>query len=128
MDAALCAPLPVGPTAGVTTCPKAAVTEAAANVANKRKSCRRTPVATSLSCLSRHLSDSVTAIAVRLKGGCGHRSPFARRAPAPAAAPALFRLGIDESERHRRMRLASRGDGFLAPIKQPIGNVQMLGT
>jgi hypothetical protein len=43
MDAVLCAPLPVGPTAGVTACPKAAVTEAAAaaNVANKRKSRRR---------------------------------------------------------------------------------------
>jgi hypothetical protein len=48
MDAALCAPLPVGPTAGVTACPKAAVTEAAAaaNVANKRKSRRCTPMAT----------------------------------------------------------------------------------
>ena len=45
MDAAVCAPLPVGPTARVTACPKAAVTEAAAaaNVARKRKSRRRTP-------------------------------------------------------------------------------------
>src|SRR5215467_13788991 len=50
IDAALCAPLPVGPTVGVTACPKAAVTEAAtaANVANKRKSRRRTPMAISL--------------------------------------------------------------------------------
>jgi hypothetical protein len=51
MDAALWAPLPVGPTAGITVCPKAAVTEAAAatNIANERKSRRRTPMATSLS-------------------------------------------------------------------------------
>jgi len=49
VDAALCAPLPVGPTTGVTACPKPAVTEAAtaANVANKRKSRRRTLMATS---------------------------------------------------------------------------------
>jgi hypothetical protein len=47
MDAALSAPLPVGPTAGVASCPKAAVTVAAANVANQRKSRRRTPMATS---------------------------------------------------------------------------------
>src|SRR5438876_9729948 len=65
MDAALCAPLPVGPTAGVTACPKAAVTEgaAAANVANKRKSRRRTPITTSLSWFRRHLSDNPTAVA-----------------------------------------------------------------
>src|SRR5215813_6321821 len=65
MDPALCAPLPVGPTAGVTACPKAAVTEAAtaANVANKRKSRRRTPMATSLSWFRRHLLGNVTAVA-----------------------------------------------------------------
>src|SRR5437762_8297193 len=65
MDAALCAPLPVGPTAGVTACPKAAVTEAAAaaNVANKRKSRRRTPMATTLSWFRRHLSHNPTAVA-----------------------------------------------------------------
>src|SRR6266566_2605239 len=65
MDAALCAPLPVGPTAGVTACPKAAVTEtaAAANVADKRKSRRRTPMATSLSWFRRHLSGNATAVA-----------------------------------------------------------------
>src|SRR5262245_28223878 len=63
MDAALCAPLLVGPTAGVTACPTAAVTEAAtaANVANKRKSHRRTPMATSLSWFRRHLFGNATA-------------------------------------------------------------------
>ena len=38
MDAALCAPLPAGPAAGVTSCPKTAVTEAAAAAANFQKS------------------------------------------------------------------------------------------
>src|SRR5215470_11405371 len=65
MDAALCAPLPVGPPTGVSACPKAAVTEAAtaANVANKRKSHRRTPMATSLSWFRRHLLGNATAVA-----------------------------------------------------------------
>src|SRR5216683_145807 len=81
MDAALCAPLPVGPTAGVTACPKAAVTEAAAaaNVANKRKSRRRTPMATSLSWFRRHLSGNATALRLRPKGTrgvCIWRAPW----------------------------------------------------
>jgi hypothetical protein len=73
MDAALCALLPVGSTAGVTVCPKAAVTEtgAAANVANKRKSRRRTPMATSLSWFRRHLLGDATALRLRPKGTRG---------------------------------------------------------
>src|SRR6516162_8021766 len=65
IDAALCAPPPLRAAAGVTACPKAAVTDtaAAANVADKRKSRRRTPMATFLSWFRRHLSDNATAVA-----------------------------------------------------------------
>jgi hypothetical protein len=50
MDAAVWAPLPVGPTAGITVYPKAALTEAAAaaNTTNERKSRGCTPIPTSL--------------------------------------------------------------------------------
>jgi hypothetical protein len=51
IDAAFWAPLRVGPTAGITVCPKAAVVDAAAatNIANERKSRRCAPIPTSLS-------------------------------------------------------------------------------
>jgi hypothetical protein len=135
MDAALCAPLPVGPTAGVTACPKAAVTEAAAaaNVANKRKSRRRTPMATSLSWFRRHLSGNATALRLRPKGtrgvciwptsadlrGAQSRQlsevlGTCRRADSStstgllltiAAKPPPFRLGVDAVEKVRGILL-----------------------
>src|SRR5258708_40087837 len=73
MEGALGARWPVGRTAGVTAYRKAAVTEAAAaaNVANKRKSRRRTPMATSLSWFRRHLSGNATALRLRPKGTRG---------------------------------------------------------
>jgi hypothetical protein len=59
MDAAVWAPLPVGPTAGITVYPKAAVTEAAAaaNTANERKSRGCTPIPTSLASFRRESLD-----------------------------------------------------------------------
>src|SRR5215469_14260069 len=87
MDAALCAPLPVGPTAGVTACPKAAVTEAAtaANVDNKKKSRRRTPMASSLSWFRRHLLDNSTAVAGAPERGA--RGLHLARRPTRASSP-----------------------------------------
>src|SRR5215467_1191526 len=91
MDAALCAPLPVGPTAGVAACPKAAVTEAATavNIANKRKSPRRTPMATSLSWFRRHLLGNATAVAGALKGA---RDLCIRHKAAEYGTPNLRRM------------------------------------
>src|SRR5258708_35548736 len=81
MEGALGARWPVGRTAGVTAYRKAAVTEAAAaaNVAYKRKSRRRTPMATSLSWFRRHLSGNATALRLRPKGTrgvCIWRAPW----------------------------------------------------
>jgi hypothetical protein len=41
MDAVLCVPLPAGPTAGATVCPKVGVANAAANATDKRNFCCR---------------------------------------------------------------------------------------
>src|SRR6202049_3626051 len=68
MDAALCAPLLAGLTAGA-ACPKAGVAAAVANVTNKRKSRRCTFMLPSLSWFRRQLSYKATPFACALGMG-----------------------------------------------------------
>src|SRR5215831_15679624 len=67
IDAALWAPLRVGPT--ITVCPKAAAAEAAAaaNIANERKSRRCTPIPPPLHQSGRNLSLMLYPLRVRLR-------------------------------------------------------------